>query len=130
MIELYSHDAHFSILKEWNDSRGQLGLERWMLPDLGFVCDRKAIAFLVTTNSPVAWIAHWSVSPAEEKEERDELVLELAQVLEREATERGFRILQTLGKVGHNLERRLRELGFLEAAGQFTFFAKNLDQGV
>jgi hypothetical protein len=126
MITTYSHSKHFELLKSWYDQRDQLGLETWMLPDLGLVCDNKAIAFLVTTNSPVAWIAHWTVAPSLTKIERDTVFNELTLELEALAQSKGYRLLQTLGKVGHNLSTRLREHNFLEAPGEFTFFVKEL----
>lgn len=129
MIKPYSHEEHFELLKRWNDAREQYGLEEWMLPKFGLVAHDRAAAFLVTTDSPVAWIAHWTVAPELTKEERDLVIEELARALEAIAREKGFRLLQTLGKFGHNLSDRLRAHGFFEAEGAFTFFAKSLDKG-
>jgi hypothetical protein len=125
-IEKYSSTKHFQTLRRWNDVRGQVGLEHWMLPDLGFVAGDRAIAFLVTTNSPVAWIAHWTVDPELSKEQRDQVLDVLAAHIERVAKEKGFQIVQTLGKVGHNLSQRLEDRGYLSAPGPFTFYVKDI----
>ena len=129
MIENYSHDWHFERLKEWNDSRGQFGLEQYMLPDLGFVWNDRAIAFLVTTNSKVAWIANWTFDPSLRAWERDEATAELLSKIESVSRDLGFRFLQTLGRSGKRLADRLRANDFLEAPGEFIFFVKDLEQG-
>lgn len=126
MIETYSHNEHFELLRDWNNARKQFGLERWMLPDFGLVIDDIAMAFLVTTNSPVAWIAHWSVRPELSKEDRDRAINDLTKEFEKISKEKGFRLLQTLGKSGFNLSYRLRKNGFIAADGEFTFFVKDL----
>jgi len=97
-----------------------------MLPDLGVVFDDVAMAFLVTTNSPVAWIAHWAVDPKLPKEDRDHAIAELTRELETLAKKKGYRLLQTLGKVGFNLSHRLRKNGFTAADGEYTFFVKEI----
>lgn len=126
MITPYVHAEHFKTLRLWNDARGQRGLEPWMLPDIGFVWNDNAMAFLVTTNSPVAWIAHWTVKPDLPRELRGEAFRALAGHAETFARERGFRLVQTLGKVGFQLSYDLRMTGYLAAPGEFLFLVKDL----
>lgn len=126
MIEMYSHEKHFELLKSWFDKRDMPGLERWMLPDLGLVLEKSALAFLVTTNSPVAWIAHWAVDPKLDRHSRDVAFCLLSKEMEHLAREKGFRLLQTIGLVGHHLSLSLRREGFLKANGAFNFFCKDI----
>ena len=126
MIEIYSHSKHFELMKSWNDARCQFGLEPWMLPDLGFVADNRAMAFLVTTNSPVAWFANWTVDPEATKSERVYLITDLIEELEKVSREKGFRLTQTLGKVGHGIEEILKINGYIAAKGEYSFFVKEI----
>lgn len=126
MIIPYEHKKHFSLLKEWNDARGQVGLEEWMLPDLGYVYDDKAIAFLVTTNSPVAWIAHWTVKPFLSREDREISFNALSGHLEKDAQKMGFKLIQTLARVHRHLLKDLESRGFLSDHESYKFLVKDL----
>lgn len=126
MIEGYKNEKHFSVLKAWNDARGQFGLEEWMLPKLGYVLDDKAIAFLVTTNSPVAWIAHWSVEPKLLRNERDLAFMTLAAHLEKEAYQMGFKLIQTLARVNRGLLTALKTRRFVSTPDLYTFLVKDI----
>ena len=126
MIKSYSHDEHFEIFKKWNDARFQYGVEAWMLPDLGFVCNDNAMAFLVTTNSPVAWLGNWIVNPDCSREERKMLIGELIVELEKVAKEKGFKLTQTLGMVGLGLSEILKSYGYSSTDGEYSFFVKDI----
>ena len=126
MIKLYSHNEHFETFKKWNDLRFQYGVEAWMLPDLGFVCNNSAMAFLITTNSPVAWFGNWIVDPNLNREQRKLVINELIVELEKVAKEKGFKLTQTLGMVGMGLSEILKLHGYNSTDGEYSFFVKDI----
>lgn len=126
MIETYSHEKHFELIKDWNDARGQVGLEPWMLPEVGWVIGLQAAVFLVPINPQMTWLANWVVAPKISSADRGILLKRLFDAVEIEVRRKGFRILQTLGKAGHNMGRRLSFYGFVTAPGYYEFFAKNI----
>lgn len=127
MIHQYDHKKHFEMLKSWNDSRGQCGLEEWMLPKLGFVLEGQAIAFLVTTNSPVAWIAHWTINPTiKGLDNREVIFMTLSRHIEKEAQHMGFKLIQTLARVNRGLLTTLKKRGFIATEDLYTFLVKDI----
>lgn len=125
MTVKYSHNTHFEVLKSWYDDRNTLGLKPEMLPDLGYVSNDIAIAFLVTTNSPVAWIANWTVDPKATLEQRNRAIYELLVQCEEEAKRLGYKILQSCA-MKDNMKLRFDVAGY-KSFGDFTFVAKSLE---
>lgn len=127
MVTAYTHKEHFELLKAWNDARCQYGLEQWMLPDLGFVSDIGAMAFLVTTNSPVAWMDNCAVNPTLNRTERDVAVAELIACLEQVSKDKGYRLVQAIAKADLGLAALLSNSGYTTSPGVFKYFVKQLE---
>jgi hypothetical protein len=116
--------SDFDLLNSWLEQRGIFGVTDEMLGHLGFCVPDAAFAFLLLSNSPIAWIANWVVNPAATQEQRDSSISALLMKCESVAKDNGCIVIQSLAKF-ENMKNRFVNNDY-NSFGEFTLYSKIL----
>jgi hypothetical protein len=122
MVKRYNPFMHFEMLEAWLPAFNIPVPKPDSLPEFGLIVDDIAIAFLVRTDSAVAYIDHVITDPRSEKLKRDRALKTLFLELETQAKREGFSVVTTLVNLPSHIER-VKRLGY-QAHGDYTLFCK------
>ncbi len=119
-------DEDLAEISTWSTKRG---LPDWpgreWLSDLGFWVPGAAAAWLVTTNSPRAFIEDTIANPSVPDRERGEALFAVERVIAQEARRLGFRYLLGVTKI-QSVRDRVRIAGYHVTEAIYSLHSKDL----
>ena len=128
MIEIYSHDQHYNLLRSWLAAHDIIVPPKDLFSDIGLCVNRKAIGFLFLTNSPQAYMDNIAADPKIDKSLRDSNLRVLTDALTAIAQQKGVKILNTLTSLA-TMKERLYDMNFKRLPDNYAFYTKFLSQG-
>lgn len=122
MHRAFEEKDHKTLCSWWR-KRGWPELPLAMLPNVGVIVEEKAAAFLIQTDTAVAWL-EWIVSDPE-AENTGEAVSEAIHILTKVAKELGFAVVMTSIN-NKRLEQRFENEGYVAQDVDMTNMVRRL----
>lgn len=124
MIERYTHDKHYDMVKQWLFFRGMGVPEKDMFSSYGLCVNNAAIGFLFLTNSKQAYIDNIAANPEKTEAERDHSLTTLIKALELAAIEKGSTFVSVLANIP-TMKKRFVWSGY-KKHNDYSLFYKNI----
>lgn len=123
-IFLYSKRQHEDQLKKWYKG-WNLPDNSYLMSDLGLIVPDVAAIFLFTTNSKMCLLDGLICNPKSDKQERDECINKMIEVMIHQAKELGFKYIMGTTQFPHVLERA-KQHGFQTMDKQYSAFVRSI----